>query len=105
MLLGPARLNGLRFFNPTLKHERIISGPFRRMKNPMYTGYFFVLLGVALLKDSLYDIAIAAESLVLLNGVQAWIENRGLTSISEVFRAGVPTGGTAPVVGADSPGV
>ncbi len=48
------------------------------MKNPMYTGFFLVLLGIALWKNSLYDLAIALESLLLLNGFQARIENRGL---------------------------
>jgi protein-S-isoprenylcysteine O-methyltransferase Ste14 len=77
ILLGPAKLNGLRFFKP-LREEQVVSGPFRWLKNPMYTGYFLVFLGVALLKNSLYDLAIALESLLLLNNIQARIENRGL---------------------------
>jgi protein-S-isoprenylcysteine O-methyltransferase Ste14 len=78
MLLGPARLNGLRFFRPALPEERVISGPFRWLENPMYTGYFLVSLGIALLRDSRYDLVIALESLLLLNYFQATIENRGL---------------------------
>ena len=78
ILLGPARLNGLRHFTGATGVERIVSGPFRWMDNPMYTGYFFVLLGVALWKNSLYDLVIASESLLLLNGLQATIENWGL---------------------------
>ena len=79
ILLGPARLNGLGYFAPAMidvKEERVISGPFRWMKNPMYTGFFLVFLGIALGKNSLYDLAIALESLLLLNGFQAGVENR-----------------------------
>jgi protein-S-isoprenylcysteine O-methyltransferase Ste14 len=78
ILLGPAKLNGLRFFEPALQEERVVSDPFRWLENRMYTGYFLVFLGVALLKNSLYDLAIALESLLLLNYLQAGIENRGL---------------------------
>jgi protein-S-isoprenylcysteine O-methyltransferase Ste14 len=78
ILLGPARLNGLRFFSPSLQKERVISGPFRWLENPMYTGYFLVFLGIALLRNSLYDVVIALESLLLLNYFQSTIENRGL---------------------------
>ncbi len=78
-LMGPARLNGLRHFAPELEEERVTSGPFQWLKNPMYTGYFLVLLGVAFSINSLYDLAIALESLLLLNGIQARIENRGLS--------------------------
>jgi protein-S-isoprenylcysteine O-methyltransferase Ste14 len=80
ILLGPARLNGVRFFDPALQEERAVSGPFRWLENPMYTGYFLVLLGVALLRNSLYDVVIALESLLLLNYFQATIENRGLNA-------------------------
>jgi protein-S-isoprenylcysteine O-methyltransferase Ste14 len=80
ILLGPARLNGLRFFDPSLKEDRVIAGPFRWLENPMYTGYFLVFLGVALLRNSLYDLVIALESLLLLNYFQAAIENRGLSA-------------------------
>ena len=78
VLLGPAKLNGLRFFDPAIQYRRVPSGPFRLMKNPMYTGFFFIFLGVALWKDSLYSLAIALESIIVLNGVQAWVENQGL---------------------------
>jgi protein-S-isoprenylcysteine O-methyltransferase Ste14 len=78
ILLGPAKLNGLRFFKPALREEQVVSGPFRWLKNPMYTGYFLVFLGLTLLKNSLYDLAIALKSLLLLNSIQARIENRGL---------------------------
>ncbi len=77
-LFGPARLNGLRHFAGATKEERIASGPFRWIDNPMYTGYFLILLGIALWQNSLYDLVIALESLLLLNGVQARIENLGL---------------------------
>jgi protein-S-isoprenylcysteine O-methyltransferase Ste14 len=80
ILLGPARLNGLRFFHPALQEERVISGPFRWLENPMYTGYFLVFLGIALLRNSLYDLVIALESLLLLNYFQATIENRCLST-------------------------
>ena len=46
------------------------------MKNLLYTGYYLVLLDIALWKNSIYDLAIALESLLLLNGFQARIENR-----------------------------
>lgn len=82
VLLGPARLNGLRFFDPAIRRDRVLSGPFRLMRNPMYTGFFLVFLGAAFWKDSLYDLAIALESLVLLNGIQAWVENQGLVRTS-----------------------
>ena len=72
--LGPARLNGLRFFDPVIRHDRIPSGPFRLLKNPMYSGFFLIFLGLALWQNSLYNLAIALESAVLLNGMQAWIE-------------------------------
>ena len=78
ILMGPARLNGLRHFAPASREERVTTGPFQWLKNPMYTGYFLVLLGIALWMSSLFDLAIALESLLLLNGFQARIENRGL---------------------------
>ncbi len=78
-MLGPARLNGLRHFAGATDEERIVSGPFHWLENPMYTGYFLVLLGIALWKNSAYDLVIALESLLLLNGVQARIENSGLS--------------------------
>lgn len=78
-LFGPARLNGLRHFTGATNEERILTGPFRWMNNPMYTGYFLILLGIALWQNSLYDLVIALESLLLLNGVQARIENSGLS--------------------------
>ena len=77
-LFGPARLNGSRHFTGATEEERIKSGPFRWIDNPMYTGYFLVLLGIALWQNSLYDLIIALEALLLLNGVQARIENLGL---------------------------
>lgn len=78
-LFGPARLNGLRHFTGATDEGRIKSGPFRWIDNPMYTGYFLILLGIALWQNSLYDLVIALESLLLLNGVQARIENSGLS--------------------------
>ncbi len=78
-LFGPARLNGLRHFTCATKEERIVTGPFRWIDNPMYTGYFLILMGIALWQNSLYDLVIALESLLLLNGVQARIENSGLS--------------------------
>lgn len=80
ILLGPARLNGRRFFQPALQEERVVSGPFRWLENPMYTGYFLMFLGIALLRNSLYDVVIALESLLLLNYFQSTIENRGLSA-------------------------
>ena len=78
-LFGPARLNGLRHFIGATDEERIGYGPFRWIDNPMYTGYFLILMGIALWQNSLYDLIIALESLLLLNGVQARIENSGLS--------------------------
>jgi protein-S-isoprenylcysteine O-methyltransferase Ste14 len=82
VLFGPARLNGVRFFLPASVKVRVVSGPFRRLENPMYSGYFLLLLGIALLRNSLYDLAIALESLILLNGIQARVENQGLKPVA-----------------------
>ena len=79
ILMGPARLNGRRHFAPASREARVTTVPFRWLKNPMYTGYFLVLLGIALWMSSLFDLAIALESLLLLNGFQARIENRRLS--------------------------
>ncbi|MFQ6026892.1 MAG: methyltransferase family protein [Dehalococcoidia bacterium] len=78
-LLGPARLNGVRHFSATADAKGIESGPFRWMDNPMYTGCFLMLLGIGLWKNSLPDLVIALESLILLNHFQSRIENSGLT--------------------------
>ena len=55
------------------------SGTFRWLANPMYDGFFLLFVGTALLLHNAVYLALAAESVLLLNLLEGSIENRGLS--------------------------
>lgn len=73
--LGPAAaINGDLFGLGSLK--RPPGGIFRVLDNPIYTGYALLLFGRALRLGSARLAITAVESLLLLNAIEARVENR-----------------------------
>ena len=73
-MLNFEHLMGLRFFYPT-KAKRVYSSLFRILNNPMYDGFFLILLGCALWFDIVQDFYIAFAIFLLLNIFLANVEN------------------------------
>ncbi len=69
-----AAANGY-FFGRTPKTP-VRSGVFRVLKNPIYDSYAIGLAGVALLSANAVYLLVAAESVLLLNQVEARVENQ-----------------------------
>lgn len=75
--IGTARvLNGDAF--GTAPPRRIVSGPYRLLRNPIYDSYALALAGVAMLTGAGGYLALSLESLVVLNVVEAVVEERAL---------------------------
>lgn len=73
-LIGFGQAMGMRFFFPE-KDKRIISGIYRYLKNPMYDGFLFVLLGLAFSLGIREDFYLALASFLFLNVFLARVEN------------------------------
>jgi protein-S-isoprenylcysteine O-methyltransferase Ste14 len=75
--LGPARVANGNFFGraPTAP---VAGGIFRWLRDPMYDAYALAFIGAALRRANAAYLLLAAESLVLLNGCEASVENRPL---------------------------
>lgn len=72
--LGPARMANGSFFGAA-DSERVSEGVFRWLENPVYDGYALALVGQALLRADARYLVLAAESVLLLNGLEARVEN------------------------------
>ena len=59
--------------------ERLRGGTFRLLRNPIYDSYALALLGAAFRKHDARFLLLALESFVLLNLIEAPIEERCLT--------------------------
>lgn len=75
--LGLPRAMGRRFFFPEEETAWLASGAYRRLANPMYDAFALILLGLGIALNSWQDLALAAVSLILLNGLLTRLENRG----------------------------
>ena len=73
--LGRARMANGYFFGAA-DSERVSEGVFRWLENPVYDSYALALVGKALLRADARYLVLAAESLLLLNGLEASVENR-----------------------------
>lgn len=73
--LGFAGMANGYFFGRTRKTP-VRSGVYRLLKNPMYDSYAVILIGVGLYTTNAAYLLLAGESLVLLNLVEARVENR-----------------------------
>lgn len=77
--LGPERTANGNIFGrgPT---EPVNHGPFRHLENPMYDSYLLAFVGLALWKANAQYLLLALESYVLLNLLEASVENRAFRS-------------------------
>ena len=75
--LGAARTaNGDIFGHDSRPPTR--GGPFRCRRNPMYDSYALALVGLALHRANAVYLPLAGASLLLLNQIEARVENRGV---------------------------
>jgi len=73
--LGPERtLDGYFFGRPD--REEVSGGLFHWLRNPMYDGYVLTFVGTALRKANAAYLLLAMESFLLLNVLEARVENR-----------------------------
>ncbi len=61
-------------------NEPVDTGPFRYLENPMYDSYILAFAGLALWKANAQYLLLALESYVLLNLVEASVENKVIKS-------------------------
>jgi len=73
--LGFAGMANGYFFGRTSKTP-VRSGVYRLLKNPMYDSYAVILIGVGLYAANAAYLLLAGESMVLLNLLEARVENR-----------------------------
>jgi Phospholipid methyltransferase len=72
--LGPARMANGYFFGAT-DSRPVRDGVFRWLENPVYDSYALALVGQALVTADARYLVLAAESVLLLNGLEAGVEN------------------------------
>jgi protein-S-isoprenylcysteine O-methyltransferase Ste14 len=72
--LGPQRLANGYFFGRG-PSAAVRSGPFRWLRNPMYDSYALAFVGVGLVTNNAAFFVLAAESYLLLNIIEARVEN------------------------------
>jgi protein-S-isoprenylcysteine O-methyltransferase Ste14 len=79
-LLAYRQLGGARTANGNIfghgSRARVDGGVFRILRNPMYDSYALALAGLALRRGNSVYLLLAAESFLLLNQVEARVENR-----------------------------
>ena len=80
--LGAARTGNANLFGHG-SPEPVRGGVFRLLANPMYDSYALALLGVALQGGNGVYLLLAGESIVLLNGLEAAVENRPFAGSAE----------------------
>ena len=73
--LGPERMSNGYFFGRG-PSQPVAGGIFRWLDNPMYDSYGLAFAGAALVRANAAYLLLAAESVVLLNLIEARIENR-----------------------------
>jgi len=84
--LGPAGALDGYFFGRS-KPNRVSGGVFRWLRNPMYDSYVLAFVAAACRKQNAVHLLLAAESFVLLNLIEASVENR---PFQETRREGAP---------------
>lgn len=77
--LGAERTANANIFGRGPK-QPVDSGLFRYLENPMYDSYILAFVGLALWKANAQYLLLALESYVLLNLVEARIENRAIAT-------------------------
>jgi protein-S-isoprenylcysteine O-methyltransferase Ste14 len=84
-LLAFRRLGGARTANGNIfghgSQERVEGGLFRVLRNPMYDSYALALAGLAFRRRNAAYLLLAAESYLLLNQMEARVENRRLPAL------------------------
>lgn len=73
--LGPERVANGYFFGRGPR-EPVEGGLFRQLRNPMYDSYLVALVGLALFRAKAVYLVLALESYLLLNLMEARVENR-----------------------------
>jgi len=73
--LGPERIANGYFFGRGAS-QPVSGGIFRWLRNPMYDSYALAFAGSALVSANAVYLLVAAESVLLLNFVEAKVENR-----------------------------
>ncbi|MGH7903110.1 MAG: methyltransferase [Candidatus Dormibacteraceae bacterium] len=71
---GPRVLNGDAF--GAVPVQAVASGPYRRLRHPIYDSYALALAGAALVTGGAGYLALSLESLIVLNLVEAAVEER-----------------------------
>lgn len=77
--MGPRRTANGDFFTRT-PAEPVHGGVYRLLRDPMYDAYALGLVAAALITGRCSYLALAAESLVVLNLVEARVERLALAS-------------------------
>lgn len=72
--LGPARMANGYFFGAA-DSQPVTDGVFHWLENPVYDSYALALVGQALLGADARYLVLAAESVLLLNWLEAGVEN------------------------------
>jgi protein-S-isoprenylcysteine O-methyltransferase Ste14 len=73
--LGPTRLANGPFFGRG-PATAVRDGPYRWLRNPIYDSYALAFVGAGLVKTNAAFFLLAAESYLLLNVMEAGVENR-----------------------------
>ena len=73
--LGVKRLANGNFFGRG-PSAAVRGGPFRWLRNPMYDSYALAFVGMGLVTNNAAFFVLAAESYLLLNVIEARVENR-----------------------------
>ncbi|MBI4214007.1 MAG: hypothetical protein HY534_06835 [Chloroflexi bacterium] len=77
--LGPVRVANGYFFGRG-PSERVSGSVFRLRRDPMYDAYALALVGTAFRRANGVYLLLAVESLLLLNGLEASVENRAFAN-------------------------
>lgn len=78
--LGPERTANGNIFGRG-PAEPVDKGPFRLLRNPMYDSYLLAFVGLALWKANAQYFLLALESYLLLNVLEARVENRAISGM------------------------
>ena len=103
--LGGATVANGNFFGKG-RQTPAAGGIFRLLKNPMYDSYALALIGLGLRRANAVYLLLAGESLLLLNQIEARVENRSLSGgdVAAGRRLIQPDGAEANLSGATSDG-
>lgn len=81
-LAAARQLGGARVLNAdalgAVAARRVVSGPYRWRRNPIYDSYAIALAGCALFTGSGGYLLLSLESMIVLNVIEATVEARSL---------------------------